>query len=124
MSAIRSTVALGPVVPVVPARDVEQAIAFYRDRLGFEPVFRAGKPAEYAGVRRDRAEIHFFRCDEPGITEWICFRVGVNAIDDLYAHCRGEGIVHPDGGLNIKPWGSREFTVIDQDGVALTFFQT
>jgi hypothetical protein len=39
-------------------------VAFYRDRLGFEPVFEL---AEYAGVAREGIEIHFWQCGDKRI---------------------------------------------------------
>jgi catechol 2,3-dioxygenase-like lactoylglutathione lyase family enzyme len=36
-------------IPVLPARDVPQAVAFYQKRLGFSPLFEYGP---YAGVAR------------------------------------------------------------------------
>ena len=45
-----STVHLQGTVPVIPVTDIAEAMAFYRDRLGFSVVFQE---AEYAGVTRD-----------------------------------------------------------------------
>jgi uncharacterized glyoxalase superfamily protein PhnB len=50
-------------------------------------------------------------------------RVGVRGIDPLYEHCQIEGIVHPNAPLQEKPWGFREFSVIDNDGNLVTFFE-
>ena len=34
------------------------------------------------------------------------------------------GIVHPNGALADKPWGTREFAILDPDGNLLTFSQS
>jgi uncharacterized glyoxalase superfamily protein PhnB len=50
-------------------------------------------------------------------------RVGVRGIDPLYEHGKTDGIVHPNDPLQEKPWGFREFSVIDHDGNLVTFFE-
>jgi catechol 2,3-dioxygenase-like lactoylglutathione lyase family enzyme len=41
----------------------------------------------------------------------------------LYEHCQACQVVHPDGGLREQPWGTREFTILDPDRNAVTFFE-
>ena len=44
---------LGPAIPILDVRHIEEAISFYTDRLGFDVDFRYEKhPENYAGVRR------------------------------------------------------------------------
>ena len=108
-------------VPIIPARDVDASAAWYRDRLAFE-IFHTER--DYGIVGRGKAWIHFW--GPSGIAPEksdTMFRVGVRGIDSLYEHCQGEGIVHPNGVLEEKPWGSREFSVTDHDGNLLTFFE-
>ena len=46
-------------IPILPARDIAEAVAFYA-RLGFALM---GDPyPDYALVRRDGCVIHFWRC--------------------------------------------------------------
>ena len=108
-------------VPIIPARDVDASAAWYRDRLAFE-IFHTER--DYGIVGRGEAWIHFWGPSgiPPGKSDTM-FRVGVRGIDSLYEHCQGEGIVHPNGLLEEKPWGSREFSVTDHDGNLLTFFE-
>ncbi len=48
----------------------------------------------------------------------------VSDIDATYAgYQQRGGKVHPNGGLSTKPWGTREFSAIDPNGVCLTFQQ-
>ena len=42
--------------PILGVRDLERALAFYIDRLGFKLAFRDGD--NYAGLRRDEVELH------------------------------------------------------------------
>jgi catechol 2,3-dioxygenase-like lactoylglutathione lyase family enzyme len=108
-------------VPIIPARDVDASTAWYRDRLAFE-IFH--NEAGYGIVGRGEAWIHFW--GPSGIAPEksdTMFRVGVRGIDSLYEHCQGEWIVHPNGLLEEKSWGFREFSVTDHDGNLLTFFE-
>ena len=116
------SVELLSVTPVVPARDVAAAIAFYVDKLGFTESWRS-EPGDAGGVRRGGVEIHFFQCDDPKIASWTAFRVRCSDVTAWYERCREQGIVHPNGPLRNTPWGTSEFTALDPDRVGLTFWQ-
>jgi uncharacterized glyoxalase superfamily protein PhnB len=108
-------------VPIIPARDVEAAAAWYRDELGFEVLHTE---PEYGIVGRGESWIHFW--GPSGIapeSSDTMFRLGVRGIDELYAHCLERGIVHPNAPLAEQPWGFREFSVTDRDGNLATFFE-
>jgi catechol 2,3-dioxygenase-like lactoylglutathione lyase family enzyme len=120
---VKRIINLGRVTPVVPSRDVGRSLEFYRDMLGFRELFHVGDPPTYAGVERDKAEVHFVKCDSPMAFEWSAYRVKVTGIDQFYAICRSHGIVHPNGDLTEKLWGTREFANLDGDGVAVVFWQ-
>jgi catechol 2,3-dioxygenase-like lactoylglutathione lyase family enzyme len=108
-------------VPIIPARDTKTSAEWYRDHLGFEVVH---VEREYAIVERDDVGVHFW--GPSGIEpedSMTMFRIRVVGIDELYERCSADGIVHPNAGLEEKPWGAREFAVIDGDGNLLTFFE-
>jgi catechol 2,3-dioxygenase-like lactoylglutathione lyase family enzyme len=108
-------------VPIIPARDVESSASWYRDSLGYE-IFRAED--DYGIVGRGESWIHFW--GPSGISpeeSMTTIRVGVAGIDELYEHCRGQGIVHPNARLQRQPWGFREFSVRDLDWNLVTFFE-
>lgn len=108
-------------VPIIPSREIEASAAWYRDRLGFE-VFHT--ETEYGIVGRGETWIHFW--GPSGIEpkdSMTMIRVGVGGIDELYAHCHAEKIVHPNAALRTQPWGFREFAVSDHDGNLVTFFE-
>ncbi len=108
-------------VPIIPARDIEASAAWYRDRLGFK-IFH--NEPEYGVVGRGETRIHFWGPSGiPPENSNTMIRVGVRGIDALYEHCQAEGIVHRNGPLEEKPWGFREFAVVDHDGNLVTFFE-
>lgn len=109
--------------PMIPADGVEDAIAFYCDKLGFALAYRDAQPASFANITRDGIQIHLFKSDNRELAEWTSLRIQVERIDQLYGECVEHGIVHPNGKLDTKPWGSREFAIIDPSGVCITFNQ-
>jgi uncharacterized glyoxalase superfamily protein PhnB len=105
-------------IPVLPASDIEASVAFYRDKLGFSLAFQY---PEYAGVEFGPVQIHFCHCDDPEIAKATSCRVNVIEVDALYEEAKKQGVVHPNRPLENKPWGFREFTVIDVCSNAIVF---
>jgi len=49
-------------------------------------------------------------------------RIAVQGIESIYAEYQKRGgKVHPNGPLQTKPWGTKEFGPIDPNGVCVTF---
>ncbi len=107
------------VVAVLPAADIQAAITFYTE-LGFTATFTVG---DYAGVVRDGVELHLFGCTEKHIAEWTSCRIAVGGIESLYDDYAAKKVVHPNGTLTVKPWGTKEFAILDPSGVCITFFE-
>jgi uncharacterized glyoxalase superfamily protein PhnB len=117
---------LGNISPFIPAgKDVEKAIAFYEQQLGFTTVYREGEPVTMAIVKRDSAQIFLQQNDDKHLAEWTTFRIQVEQIEQLYNEFQAKGgtMIHPNGTLQTKPWGTKEFTVIDLAGVCITFYE-
>ncbi len=108
------------VIPKLPAQNVQQAVAFYEQKLGFRALFDY---SNYASVERDGLEIHLWECHDPSIAENTAFRLGVDDIETLYAEFSAAGVVHPNGALEEKPWGGREFVILDLDGNGIFIFE-
>jgi catechol 2,3-dioxygenase-like lactoylglutathione lyase family enzyme len=113
-------------IPILPSRSIEATVAFYR-RSGFE-----GGPHEfdnaYAILRRGGIELHFFRHPDlvPAQSHAGCYIrvVDVEAIHRDFAAggLPRHGIPRMDA-LEDKPWGLREFAVVDPDGNLLRIGQ-
>lgn len=108
------------VVPKLPAANVKAALEFYRGKLGFVALFDYG---DYAAVRRDSVEIHLWECQDKHIAENTACRIAVDGIEALYAEYQRAGVIHPNGALEQKPWGRKEFVALDLDGNGLFFFE-
>lgn len=106
--------------PVLPSLDIGRTVAFYCEQLGFEAVHVA---PDYAIVEREAVELHFWPCEDPDLPKASGCRVEVVGIEALHAQCAALGIVHPNAPLADKPWGSREFAVLDPDGNIVTLHE-
>ena len=117
---------LGNISPLIPAGDdVEKTIAFYEQNLGFTKIHHEGNPMHMAIVKRDEAQIFLIKNSNYQLAESTALRIYVNNIEQYYTELeakRGE-IVHPNGKLETKPWGMKEFVVLDPAGVCLTFYE-
>lgn len=114
--------ALARAIPVLPVLDLERGASFFEQALGFERVFLT--PGDAAGVERDQVTLHLWLTDDPALPKVSSCRVEVDSAHDLdafLAQAETAGIVHPNGQLADKPWGAREFTVLDPFGNAVTF---
>lgn len=118
----QETSALVSATPVLPSLDISRTVEFYCGTLGFEAVHAA--PREYAIVERGPVELHFWYTEDAALPKASGCRVQVLGIDALYKLCQSAGIVHPNAPLAAKPWGTREFAILDPDGNCLTFHET
>ncbi len=107
------------VVPKFPVEDIQASLEFYNRKMGFAVLFDYG---EYAAVKRDSVEIHLWECHDKYIAENTACRVAVDDIEALYTEYSQAGIIHPNGILEEKPWGLREFVTLDLDGNGIFFF--
>ena len=114
---------LDTISPILPANDVLETMRWYELKLGFRRRFLYTEPP-YGVVTRDGAEIHFthFKVD-PRKNHTACY-LRVQNIEALYQACRSQALVHPNAPLQVKPWGQKEFAVVDLNGNLLRFGET
>lgn len=113
---------LTDIIPKLPMRDKNVTKAFYIDKLGFKEI---GNYEAYLMVRKDKIEIHFFEFKElnPKVNYGQVY-IRANGIDDFYQTLLDDKIkIHPNGKLESKPWGQKEFSLLDPDTNLLTFGQ-
>jgi catechol 2,3-dioxygenase-like lactoylglutathione lyase family enzyme len=106
--------------PTLASLDIAATIAFYESKLGFSEVVRA---PDFASVARDGVNIEFWLCHDPEIPKLTSCRVRVDGVDELHAEYAAQGVVHPNGRLGDRPWGTRDFAVLDDVGNCITFFE-
>ncbi|SDD88247.1 hypothetical protein SAMN04488104_11001 [Algoriphagus faecimaris] len=109
--------------PKLPMRDKALTKDFYLNNLGF---IELGDYGDYLMVRKDNIEIHFFEFKdlEPKDNYGQVY-IRTNDIDLLYQTILNNKVsIHPNGHLETKPWGQKEFALLDPDNNLLTFGQT
>lgn len=109
--------------PIIGVRDIERAISFYTQGLGFTLVFRdSSTHTNYAVLRRDVVELHMqFQYDREMST--IRLRFHVDDPDALFAEYQSRQLLEPDRRIANTPWGTREFALYDPDRNALTIYR-
>ncbi|MBY0535668.1 MAG: VOC family protein [Chitinophagaceae bacterium] len=106
-------------VPILAYLNKEETVAFYTN-LKFEvnAVWDG-----YIMCSRDEIEIHLWQCNDPEIPKNTGCYVRVNKIEGLNDECTLLGCVHPNGALEDKPWGMRQFSILDNSGNIIHFGQ-
>ncbi len=113
---------LTAVNPKLPMRNKAATKAFYIDKLGFRIVENADYP-EYLILEKDEIEIHFFLFENLNPKEnYGQVYIRTDNIEALYANFLRTNVpIHPNAPLSLKPWGQKEFAVLDVDNNLLTF---
>ena len=108
--------------PKLPMRSSEATKDYYINKLGFKLV---GDYSDYLLFHKDDIEIHFFQFTDIEPKDnygQVYFRT--NDIEALYQSFLDNKIeIHPNAPLETKPWGQKEFSLIDPDNNLLTFGQ-
>ena len=107
--------------PVLASLDIQRSVEFFSSKLGFTKVHVA--QGEYGIVSNGPVGIHFWACNDRRIAEATGCRVQVQGIEDLHTQCASHAIVHPNAPLASKPWGTKEFAILDPDGNLVTFYE-
>jgi hypothetical protein len=111
------------IIPKLPMRSKNATISYYIKSLGFEQV--GGDFPDYLMIEKDSLEIHFFLFTELNVLEnYGQIYIRTEAIDLLYQSMKTNGVtIHPNAALQTKPWGVREFSLLDPDHNLITFGQ-
>ena len=107
-------------IPILPSSDLDATARFYGG-LGFEPT---GRHPSYLLMARGPVELHFFACPgiDPENSDFMAY-IRVEDPDAWVRELAALGLPR-DGtprlvGIEDKPWGMREFAIVDPDGTLL-----
>jgi hypothetical protein len=108
--------------PKLPMRDKGTTKEFYLENLGFKEL---GDYGDYLIVAKDHIQIHFFEFKElDSKKNYGQVYIRTDDIDKLYQSLLDNNTsIHPNGHLQTKPWGQKEFSLLDPDNNLLTFGQ-
>jgi catechol 2,3-dioxygenase-like lactoylglutathione lyase family enzyme len=125
-------------IPALPVKDIKKSIDFYHEKLGFTIDH---SERGYGVISYHEVEIHLWLADdeewrnrsegecpvisgaESFISGTASCRLEVEVIDELYHLLKPKNVFHPNTTLGDRPWGFREFDVLDLDGNLITFFE-
>ena len=113
---------LKDIIPKLPMRNRSLTKEFYLNQLSFELISDYG---DYILLKKDEIEIHFFEFKTLNPLEnYGQVYIRVIDINKLYKSLLNKSIaIHPNGHLEVKPWGQKEFSLLDPDNNLLTFGQ-
>jgi uncharacterized glyoxalase superfamily protein PhnB len=116
---------LGKIVPILRMFDEAKAREFYVDFLGFkvdwEHRFESDLPL-YMQISKDDCQIHVsehFGDSSPGVH----IRIETQNLDDYQQLLLAKKYKNSRPGVEEQPWGTREMTISDPFGNALTFWE-
>lgn len=98
---------------------------YYIHQLGFSMV-GSGDFEGYLMIKKDNIEIHFFE-HKALLPEENHGQVYIRCknIDGVHQALLDKKVnIHPNGNLGTRPWGQREFSLLDPDNNLLTFGET
>ncbi len=108
--------------PKLPMRDKALTRDFYINKLEFREFGNADYDG-YLMVQKDNIQIHFFefKALDPKQNYGQVY-IRTDDIDKLYHSMQDKKLsIHPAGHLQTKPWGQKEFSMLDPDNNLLTF---
>ena len=110
--------------PKLPMRDKNITREFYSNQLGFNQ-FGSADFDGYLMMEKENIQIHFFEFKELDPKEnYGQVYIRTDNIDEFYKSLlEKQTEIHPNGKLEIKPWGQKEFSILDPDSNLLTFGQ-
>jgi uncharacterized glyoxalase superfamily protein PhnB len=104
------------VAPEIPSADLQGALAYYEQKLGFRIAMRM---PDYAIIERDDVALHLF-LDSSGQHSPIGIHLFCAELDVICRELQRNGAFVTQG-ITRKPWGNRDFRVKDEFGNELKF---
>ncbi len=113
---------ISAIIPKLPMRNKAITKNYYCNELGFKE-FENSDFDGYLIIFKDAIEIHFFEHKTLNPKEnYGQVYIRTKEIEMIYNDFLDRKIaIHPNGKLEIKPWGQKEFSVLDPDNNLLTF---
>jgi len=115
------------VAPQLRTVDLEKAIKFYTDKLGFDLAFQYED--FYAGISFGEYVIHLKLVDSPDPSinyvhegKHLHLHLGVEDIQSTYDSLEKKGVTIIEN-ISKRPWGLLEFVIADPDGHTIYFAQ-
>ncbi|HEX4146594.1 MAG TPA: VOC family protein [Pirellulales bacterium] len=103
----------GRVAPSVPVTDMNRALRFYCDLLGFTVTFTNGDPVSFAAIEQGGAQLHLGV--QPTKAGLFHAHIMVDDLDSLYERLQRASISIRQA-PTVQAWGLRDIIIADPDG--------
>jgi catechol 2,3-dioxygenase-like lactoylglutathione lyase family enzyme len=113
--------------PQIFVTDMERAVQFYRDQLGFSVGYLYGEPPYYGLVVRDAAAMNLRHVDQFPMDTGLRDRESLVAATIVVRNAKALFLSFQEAGLPFhqryreQPWGAHDFIVTDPDGNLIHF---
>lgn len=111
------------ITPILPVADIDASVEYYETILGARDSWKWGEPPTHAGCVIGSANIQFSL--NPALcksSKGLSLFLWCTNVDDLYKkHLAARAKITSE--LESKPWGVKEYTVEDLNGIQLRFAQ-
>jgi hypothetical protein len=110
-------------IPNIFYSDLKDGLELFVNCLGFKVLHKDDK---FAVIERDGAKAHLVENAEYAAKDRPEISIETDTIDELYSEVRSKApqLLHPNAKtIEKKPWGSREFGLLDKTGVCVVFRQ-
>ena len=104
--------------PILMCTSLSEAVALFRDELGFTVAFEWGDPPDFAGVCLDRTQVFLCEGNQGQSGTWLM--IWVDDVDAFHAGLSLERAEILEGPVD-RPWGTRELLVRVHDEHVLRF---
>ena len=106
------------VTPRLPVSDVEKELAFYVDQLGFQLGWKWGNPVTHANVCRDSISLDLIATPAELRGTAMAY-IQLSGVDAYFSELKGRNVDLSE--LADRPYGMRDFEVVDSSGNRLAF---
>ena len=106
------------ITPRLPVSDVQRALAFYLDQLGFTLGWKWGSPLTHANACRDSIAVDLI-ASVAGRSGTAMAYVQVRGVDAYFAELKSRNVEL--SAIGDRPYGMRDFEVVDPFGNRLAF---
>jgi catechol 2,3-dioxygenase-like lactoylglutathione lyase family enzyme len=103
-------------IPTLASLNIDDTLAFYTGQLGF----RGERIGDYAIVKRDQMEIHFWLANDRIYPESTSCYIRGGQVVALYDEFKARGVEKLSDFL-VRPWNMKEFYIHDPHGNLLRF---
>lgn len=118
MSSSQEYARFDGVTPRLPVSDVEKALSFYMERLGFQLGWRWGTPLTHANVCRDSISLDLITFPRDRCGTAMVY-VQLRGVDAYFSELKRRNVKSSEPGD--RDYGIRDFEVLDEWGNRLAF---